>query len=224
MGHTHDQRTMTPPTLPTPAPQPRLRGPSQWPTVIGVLAIIFGALEVLGGCVGIVSPWVMSAMVEVLPEGQSMGMAAMVEWGRWMVASSLAGLGIGVLLLLGGVSLMQRRPRGRTLCLTWALLRMPAVVLGLVVGYLMQRDQLVAMQEMFASDPSVPAAMSAMFGRFMQAGVLVGSVIGLLWGWALPVFMLIWFSRGKIKTEVASWSGGPAAAASDPLSRYAGEG
>ncbi len=210
--------------MPTLAPQQRLRGPSQWPTVIGVLAIIFGAFEVLGGCVGIVSPWVMSAMAAALPEEQSLGMAAMVEWGRWMVASSLAGLGIGVLLLLGGVNLMRRRPRGRTMCMTWALLRIPVVVLGLAVGYLMQRDHLVAMQEMFASDPSVPAAMSAMFGRFMQAGVLAGSVIGLLWGWALPIFMLIWFSRGKIKTEVAAWSGGPVAAASDPLPRSAEEG
>ncbi len=144
MGRTHDQRTMTPPTLPTPALQQHLRGPSQWPTVIGVLAIIFGAFEVLGGCVGIVSPWFMSVMVEVLPQEQSLGMAAMVEWGGWMVASSLAGLGIGVLLLLGGVSLMQRRPRGRTMCLTWALLRIPVVVLGLVVGYLIQQDHLVA--------------------------------------------------------------------------------
>ncbi len=208
MGHTHDQRTMTPPTVPTTAPQQRLRRPSQWPTVIGILAIIFGAFAVLGGCGGIVSPWFMSAIVEAMPEDHTMGMEAMVEWGHWMIGSSLVGLGLGVLLLLGGVSLMQRRPRGRTMCLTWALLRMPVVGLGLVVGYLMQQDQLMAMQEMFASDPSVPAAMSAMFGRFMQAGVLAGSVIGLLWGWALPVFMLIWFSRGKIKTEVAAWSAG----------------
>ncbi len=224
MGNTHDQRTLTPPTLPTPALQQHPRRPSQWPTVIGVLAIIFGALEVLGGCVGIVSPWFMSAMAAALPEEQSLGMAAMVEWGRWMVAGSLAGLGLGVLLLLGGVSLMQRRPRGRTMCLTWAALRMPVVVFGLVVGYLMQQDHLVAMQEMFASDPNVPAAMSAMFGRFMQVAAVLASVIGLLWGWALPVFMLIWFSRGKIKTDVAAWSGGPAAAASDPLPRSAGEG
>ncbi len=208
MDQRHNQPDVRPPTVPTPALQQHLRRPSQWPTVIGVLAIIFGAFECLGGCVGIVSPWFMSVIVEALPQEQSLGIAAMVEWGRWMVASSLAGLGIGVLLLLGGVSVMQRRPRGRTMCLTWALLRIPVVVLGLVVGYLMQRDQLAAMQEMFASDPSVPAAMSAMFGRFMQAGVLVGSVIGLLWGWALPVFMFIWFSRGKIKTEVAAWSAG----------------
>ncbi len=224
MDERHNQPDVTPPTVPTPALQQHLRRPSQWPTVIGVLAIIFGAFEVLGGCGGIVLPWFISAMVEALPEEQPLGMAAMVEWGRWMVAGSLAGLGLGVLLLVGGVRLMQRRPRGRTLCLTWAALRMPVVVFGLVVGYLMQQDHLVAMQEMFASDPSVPAAMSAMFGRFMQAGVLAGSVIGLLWGWALPVFMLIWFSRGKIKTEVASWSGGPAAAASDPLPRSAEEG
>ena len=34
----------------------------------------------------------------------------------------------------------------------------------------------------------------------------LGVIIGLLWGWALPVFFLIWFSRAGVRSEVRSWS------------------
>jgi hypothetical protein len=41
---------------------------------------------------------------------------------------------------------------------------------------------------------------------FFDAAAFGLMACGLIWGFALPVFMLIWFSRGKIKHEVAEWS------------------
>ena len=32
------------------------------------------------------------------------------------------------------------------------------------------------------------------------------AVIGVLWGLALPIFLIVWFSRGKIANETATWS------------------
>jgi hypothetical protein len=34
----------------------------------------------------------------------------------------------------------------------------------------------------------------------------VGSCFAIAFGWALPVFMLIWFSRSKIRSEVRGWA------------------
>ena len=80
------------------------------------------------------------------------------------------------------------------------------VVVNSVVGYLIQIAQAEAMQEAIANDPNVPAGLSAMMGSMMQAFGVFGVLIGVLWGWALPVFLFIWFSRKKIRTETAGWA------------------
>jgi len=43
-------------------------------------------------------------------------------------------------------------------------------------------------------------------GGFYDVMIVVTLVFGLAWGWALPVFLLIWLSRGKIKNDVAGWT------------------
>ena len=34
---------------------------------------------------------------------------------------------------------------------------------------------------------------------------LAGAIVSLLFYWALPVFVLIWFSRSRIRAETAGW-------------------
>jgi len=34
---------------------------------------------------------------------------------------------------------------------------------------------------------------------------VVGAVIGIAWGWCLPIFMIIWFMRPKVRRDIATW-------------------
>jgi len=58
---------------------------------------------------------------------------------------------------------------------------------------------------MLEEDPNAPAAMLGVFGTVMAIIGPMILVFAIVWGWALPIFMLIWFSRRKIKAEIAQW-------------------
>ncbi|NNF44738.1 MAG: hypothetical protein HKO59_05770, partial [Phycisphaerales bacterium] len=85
-------------------------------------------------------------------------------------------------------------------CKAWAITKIVFVVANSSVGYLVNRAQFEAMMD----DPG----MASMGSGFFSAIGIVGVVFGLLWGWALPVFLLIWFGRPKVKQEMATWAGG----------------
>jgi hypothetical protein len=57
------------------------------------------------------------------------------------------------------------------------------------------------MMRAMQSDPN----MAKMPYGFMFFGGLIGAVFGLAWGWAYPIFLLIWLHRPVIKQETATW-------------------
>ena len=88
---------------------------------------------------------------------------------------------------------------------------MMLVVYSGIVTFLSSQPQMDAMQRMLEEDPNTAAAIPGFFGTFMAILGPLTLVLGIVWGWALPIFMLIWFSRRKIKAEIAQW-GQPASA------------
>ena len=197
---------VAPPTSPGPLPAPPHQ--SAWPTVIGIIAVIFGALGLLGGCMGIGGALVMPLLAEWMEsmpgtKGQAAGMEAMGEWTGWMVGDAILGGVLAALLLVAGIRLLQRRFSCRKLCFTWAIPKIPYVIASTVLGYFVQQANLEALK----NDPNSPVAA---MGGLMDALGVFGTVFGLVLGLAPPVFVLIWFSRGAIKAEVATW-GQPAA-------------
>ena len=169
--------------------------------MIGTIAIVFGILGALGGCLGLVMGPVMKALFEVMPTQQAAGMSWMSEWQWWMLTGSLLGLTLGVLLLVGGLGLQSRRGWGRRVCLGWAGLKVLLVVVNAIIQFQMALDQAEAMK----NDPNVQA-MPAQFAIIMESFGMIGVIVGVIWGWALPVFLLVWLSRRKIRAEVQSWS------------------
>ncbi len=85
------------------------------------------------------------------------------------------------------------------------------VVYSSIIGFLVQQAQMEAMQRMLEEDPNTAGMMPGFFGTLMAIIGPVIFVFAIVWGWALPIFMLIWFSRRKIKAEIAQW-GRPASA------------
>ena len=111
---------------------------------------------------------------------------------------------VAVILLTAGIGVVSRKVWSRKIVLIWAGTKMVFVVANSLFSYRVQQAQFEDMQEMMANDPNAAAAMSV-FGQIMMWMGMFFIVIWIIWGWALPVFTLIWFSRKKIRGEVTSW-------------------
>lgn len=185
-----------PPVMPGIVIPPR----SSWPTVMGVIAIVFGAAATLQGIAG--------ALVQlILPStsvfrGATGGVdmfAGMEQWRPWLLAVNAGVSLLGALLLFGGVWLTMRRRSARGLIMCWAVAKIALVCLSSYIGYQVGQAQMTAVTQ---SGVNVPVNMGAM----MPIMNIVGVVFGIAWGWMLPVFMLIWLMRRKIRNETASWA------------------
>ena len=210
--------TTTGPPMPPPTPSvpPTDAGAipprkSSWPMVIGIIAIILGSLGTLQGCMGLGWPALAGLFTSALPEEQAGMMDATKALTPLMMISAGLTMLIAIVLLIGGIGLTKRSPRSPKTCRIWAGLKMLLVVYTSTVTFLSTQAQMEAMQRMLEEDPNAPAAMAGFFGTLMAIIGPVIFVFAIVWGWALPIFMLIWFSRRKIKAEVAHW-GQPASA------------
>ena len=166
---------------------------SKWPTVIGIIAIIWAAFGLLGGVCGLGGIFMARSMPTNFPgaPGMSMGASPMMLFGFFIsliLRSCLLALGIG---------LIKRRPWAAKWIRIWAVVEILGSVVGTVIGYFAQQTQFAAM----ANQPG----MQQMPPAFFQGMAVFSVGCGLLIAWALPVFVLIWFSRDKIKDEVATW-------------------
>jgi hypothetical protein len=181
--------------------------------VIGIIAIVFGACAALAGLWGMVSPLLVGAMYDAMPPGVNTAqMKVAQEWTAYTVP--LAGLTTlaAVLLLIAGVGLTMRKAWSPRLCISWAVLKMLIVLVNAGLGVVMMREVFSAMED----DPAMAGVPAGLMG-----GVAIGaSAVGVIWGWALPVFMLIWFSRRKIKGQVAEWRSAAPTAFDNPPPPY----
>ena len=200
------------PQMPPPTPivpptdagaiQPRK---STWPMVIGIIAIILGSLATLRGCMSIGSSAMFGLFASAMPEEQAEMMEATKAFAPLIMISSGLTMAIAIVLLIGGIGLTKRNPRSPKTCKIWAGLKMVLVVYSSIVTFLSTQAQIEAMQRMLEEDPNTAGMMPGFFGTLMAIIGPVILVFAIVWGWALPIFMLIWFSRRKIKAEVAQW-------------------
>lgn len=195
-----------PPVPPVPPAPPVTPGaiapqPSRWPAFIGTIALVFGILATLGGCAGLVMMPFMDAIMEAVPNQQNPGLAGLSDWKQWTIPGSILSMTLGVLLVVGGSGLLRRRGWGRRVCLGWAVLKMALVIFMAIIQYQIAIDQAEAMR----NEPGFQS-LPAPFASFLQSFGIIGVIISVIWGWALPVFLLVWLSRSKICDEVKTWS------------------
>jgi hypothetical protein len=187
---------VAPPTQPGAIPEPA-RG-SVWPTVIGVIAIVLGVFSAIGALWGMVSPHIMGAFVSRMPGQSASAMQGFLDrFFVWMIVSQVITLLLAVWLLIGGVAMTVRRTWAANACRGWAVAKGLFVV---VQQYFV--IQIVEYQFQAMKMSGAPA----MAGNLQTITTVSSVVFGLLWGLALPVFMLIWFSRRRIKQEMRSWT------------------
>ncbi len=187
-----------PPTAP-PAMNYAPAGPpeSSWPKVLGVIMIVFGALGALFSCSIFVVPYVMEQLAKMMPPGQEVAVEALEHWAGWMMTDGILSLVLAVLCMIAGAGLMQRKRWAIRLSLAWAVMKLMLVVAEAVFQYKMSSEQMEAAAQ---QDPGMGAMSDSMQN---VAGITAACTVLLLW--ALPLFILIWLGRAKIKEETSRW-------------------
>jgi len=190
----------TEPGIPYAAPptSPGTLGTSKtsWPSTVGVIAIILGALGILGGLWGLLTPFIADLVAKFIPNGQS-GMEAIANHRWLMVAVALVSLSLAILLTVGGSALMRRKASGRGLLLLWSGIKCVEVISSAGITYVMQQEQFEFMTK--SQGTPMPAGLTSVIGIFTI-------IFSLAFGFAFPVFLMIWLSRRVIKDEVSSWA------------------
>lgn len=190
---------------------------SAWPSVIGIIMIVLGSLGVAmyacGGVFTVLMPALMGAAASSGAQSDPI-LAAQTDVTQrylvWNLVNSIVLLALGIMLLTAGIGLLRRRAWSVGLGRGWAIGRIAWTIPATYMGYRVAIETFAAMEK--ASQES-GQPMPPFFGVMMQGGSIVGSAVGAIFVCALPVFVLIWFARGRVRSEVATWAGRNAASA-----------
>ena len=179
-------------TPPTQAQLPPPRG-STWPTVVGIIGIIYSGMGLLGAFCGLAYPWILPWFVDLLrsvgvSEQEVQEMEASIPPVGWTVLASVVGLALVILLFVGALRLLRRQASGARLCALWSWMIIPWTIIATVITLVFQLNA------------PVPSG-----GPRQQIGTAIASVIGVVIGLVFPVFLVIWFLRPTIKSQVALW-------------------
>ncbi len=173
--------------------------PSRWPRTLGIIAITFGILGALGGLCGIASTLGSSYMQQLAPGGgEGMPPPVSAKMMAVTVVIQTVGVPVAIMLLVGGLRLRKRARKCAGLLAAWAVTKFFVVAAGSFLAYFTIKNQFAAMT-VTKGAPSFSPEMV----EWMAWGV---AGLAFLWGIALPVFIVIWFSRRVIRDEVQSWS------------------
>lgn len=110
-----DVTMMTPPSEAAPP-----RGPTVWPTVVGVLGIVWGAFGLLANLCGfLMTP---SILKEVLPEEMQEQIISQLPPAQLVLVSGIIGFILSLWLLWGSIKLLQRNAASRTSLNAWSVI------------------------------------------------------------------------------------------------------
>jgi hypothetical protein len=172
---------------PAPAPPPPYQyGPgspqrrkSTWPTVIGILSVVFASMALV--CLPAMTAWNAAN-----PHSKKV-YSYLPDWYRpWEIVSMFGGIVFAILLLSAGVTLLKRRPVSRALHLAYGGLSVAISLINTVILF-------VALSEITGAPGPV------------KAGMIGGGIGGTCGGLIYPIFLLVWFSRAVIAREVNTW-------------------
>lgn len=200
----HSMDTLPPPigaTAPGAAPTPK------WPKIIGIIAIIFGSGGLLSGVIGPLSMLMVRTQMEgFVKQGadQTKVDDYLARLAQITYSSAIANALIGIILLTGGILILRHRRTGSPTLQTWSFLKIVVGGLFLFKSVSLSRLQMEIMMSSNAMG-GAGSAEAQMIGSITSYAVWAGMAFGFLWLAALPVFVLIWFNRAKVKQDIRAW-------------------
>lgn len=155
-----------------------------WPTVLGVVGIVWAALSVMSRLFTLaLAAALKSGFLDDVTDVDSSDMFSAYE-----IAFSLVDIALAVYLLVGAIGVLKRNTTGGKRLIRWAWLSIVALFLLLVASYVFDDDW------DFAAMSGAEAAIAA-----------VTACVMLLFALGPPVFVLWWMHRPRIKQEIAGW-------------------
>ena len=181
-----------------------LAPPEGWPTVIGVLSIIFGALATLQAFCGLLGMLLMTVFFNFLPQEVKDQLQTQVQssmpYPAVQAVQILAEFALAITLLVGGIMLVRRRARAGGLLTVYALLDLLSNTYGAAVGYFVFNATIANAQ----NDPQMQQ-MPAGFAGIMQGVGPVMVIVTWIFAAIWPVFLLIWFRRARVRESMDNW-------------------
>jgi len=174
-----------------------------WPTVVGIISLCVAGLSLACDTIGLIGQLIVMLFVQPSVGAMQPGFRP-----GWATASTLLTTGADmiatVVLLIGGVLLLKRRPLARPLHLVYGVATFAIVMINATMFVVMIRQATVAAATMPATGPaSGPAMPSA--ARGMLFGGITGG-IGMAISLIYPIFLLVWFLRRPIVEQVRQWA------------------
>lgn len=166
---------------------------SLWPNLLGVISVLFGG----GGLFVQVAGFIYSIMMPDFWAGDPTGAAIQAVQESWKVWNALiAGVSsiAAAVLLVVGIGLLMRRVWSIRLAQGWAAAKIVIVAVSIGIGQIEAQEMQQAMTQ---ANPNTFA------GGFGAGSVWL--VTQLIFGWTLPIILLWWLSRAKVKDEIATW-------------------
>lgn len=176
--------------------------PNTWPKVIGIISIVWASLGLLCNVCGAVSPLFQSFAMSMVPpeQQQQMQQQAAAQNTAFTVVMSLIGLLLAGLLLFAGIQTLRFRWKGRMLHLVWGAVSILTAIIGAVIGFGMMKAQVAAQIQQLQSDPNTAAQAQQMQGAVEATAYgMYGCMV--LFSFAYPLFVLIWFGLIKTRAE-----------------------
>ena len=187
---------LTPPTLSS-MPRPR----PAWPIVIGVISVVYASLMMLCNLGAVFTPQFYGWFAQMAAHAGQPDAALEIEAevaariaAAYIILAS-AGLANSVWLLLGAIALLRRRAWSRNALRGWSVAELVLLVLQLAMLIYSTREVAEIMQQR-----GLAQEIDALW---MENIVYICILIPLSAAW--PVFLLIWFTRAKIRQQAASW-------------------
>jgi hypothetical protein len=182
---------------PPPEPLVARTSGSDWPDVMGVIAIILGAIGILSKMGAAFYPFIRPVAVGLfsrnVPPGTIESFFGFLPDTMVVMLSGLIEMGLAVLLLIGGIFLKNRRRLGVQLLKIWAWISIPWALLETGLANVLVRRMLPSLPHLDVIDFPM--------GGFIHAGVIFGLIISL----AVPIFVLAWFGGRSVSAEISSW-------------------
>ena len=175
--------------------------PAQWPRVVGTISIIWASIGMLCGVCGV-------GMMALLPrftaqaEQQFGPMPDVMKPTPVQMIIGVTGFIPPVILLVGGIMAVLRRPAARPIHLAYAVIGLILGVIGIGLGV---KHQLDIMQWARDNPTSKWAPQASSPLAFLGLGF--GAILSFAW----PLFCIVWF--GMIKRDTRDLTAGPEPAA-----------
>ncbi len=177
-----------------------LHTPPKWPKVVGIISIVWALLGLTCGGLGMASPILMGGLLSSQLDGAPLPPTMVLTPMDYVLG--VFGLALAVLLFIGGIQTIIRRPIGRAMHLVYGLGAIPSIIYSTVSSFSKQE----ATKQWAQDYPDNPMAESINAGGPDQTiGMIIGLVI-ILFFMTYPLFCVIWF--GLIKTKHEQMTGG----------------